>query len=311
MKGQPQILLRQDDLDEEPLVLEPLKVAGFQVEVLPEGVEQLDSPIDLASDLVLVQPALINKLISRNRNLQAENQRLIANARARKLFIRLVTHELKSPIAAVENYLKLILQGYINLTEQEKVLERCIIRTCEERQLIDDLLDLSKAEELEALPVEPVQLDQILELVLSECQYDIEEKALQLSVRVDSQIPPICAVPELMKSLWCNLISNALKYTREGGRISVGLQQLDRQLIGWVEDTGIGISPEDQIKLFQEFFRGAEVRKSGIPGTGLGLVLVRRVLESLDGSIEVNSTLGEGSRFRFFIPLGENRALLN
>lgn len=237
--------------------------------------------------------------------LTEENFRLEKLLNARRQFIRLVTHELKSPIAAVENYLKLILQGYINLEDQDKILEKCIIRTCEERQLIDDLLDLGRIEESESLPVIPVHLDQVLQGVLSECQDDIIDKNLHLTIDIEDDIPEIQAVPELSKSIWCNLVSNALKYTPDDGEISICLQTRGKALIGWIQDSGIGISREDQKKIFREFFRGENAKNTSIAGTGLGLVLVKKIVEGLGGEISFDSELGVGSTFRFVIPIGD------
>lgn len=236
-----------------------------------------------------------------------ENQRLEKLLNARSQFIRLVTHELKSPVAAVENYLKLILQGYIDLEDQDEILEKCIIRTCEERQLIDDLLDLGRMEELESLEISTVHLDQVLEQVLSECQEDVIDKNIDLTINIGEDIPGIKAVPELLKSAWCNLVSNALKYTPDDGEISIGLQAWDQAIIGWIEDSGIGISSEDQEKIFQEFFRGENAKNTSVPGTGLGLVLVKKIVEGLGGKISFESELGAGSTFQFMIPVG-NRA---
>lgn len=232
-----------------------------------------------------------------------ENNRLKNLLDARSQFIRLVTHELKSPIAAVENYLKLILQGYIDLDDQDKILEKCIIRTCEERQLIDDLLDLGRIEEWESLQNSQVQLDQVLEKVLAECQDEVVAKNLRLTLDIGCDIPAINAVPELTKSVWCNLVSNALKYTPDDGEISIGLHFKDNALYGWIRDSGIGISTDDQKKIFREFFRGENARTASIAGTGLGLVLVKKIVEGQGGNISFESELGVGSIFRFMIPM--------
>jgi signal transduction histidine kinase len=237
--------------------------------------------------------------------LTQENQRLEKLLNARSQFIRLVTHELKSPVAAVENYLKLILQGYIDLEDQDEILEKCIVRTCEERQLIDDLLDLGMLDDIDDLPAVPVRLDQVLDNVLSECRDDVDDKKIHLTLSVANDIPAIKAVPELMRSVWCNLISNSLKYSPDGGEVSIGLQFQNQTLKGWVMDDGIGISSADQEKIFQEFFRGENARNTSVAGTGLGLVLVKKIVEGLGGKISFESELGAGSTFQFMIPVGK------
>lgn len=259
------------------------------------------------SGLVLVEAARLAGLIKTNRELEEENLRLKQQAEAKAQFIRLVTHELKAPLAVVENYLKLILQGYVQIADQDDVLEKCIVRTCEERQLIDDLLDLGRLDEVGCLSKQPVYLDKVLLEVLEDCQEDVTEKGILLSYQVGEGIPPIAGVPELMKSIWCNLVSNALKYTPDGGKISISLEYQQGLVRGKIEDTGIGISEEDQGKIFHEFFRAENVRQTSLPGTGLGLVLVKKIVECLGGAIKVSSVLGEGSCFEFIIPGGEAR----
>ena len=100
-----------------------------------------------------------------------------------------------------------------------------------------------------------------------------------------------------------NLISNAIKYTPQGGRVTVTLQADKDTLTGSVEDTGIGIAEDDLPNLFQEFFRTNQARASGEIGTGLGLAIVKQIIESYQGSIKVESRAGQGTRFTFTLPL--------
>lgn len=283
-------------------IIQNLLSAGFQIEMADLDLDTLECENGLVSKIYLLDEHLLKSFQRTINCLTEENWRLHKYAQAREQYIRLVTHELKSPIAAVENYLKMILQGYIHLADQEEVLERCVIRTCQERQLIDDLLDLSRLEG-ESIPRESVLLDSVLTEVLQDYQYDFEEKDLNVKIEIGQDIPPISAAPGLLKSVWCNLISNALKYTPDQGKINIGLRCEGEQLIGWVEDTGIGISEADQARLFQEFFRSENARKLTIPGTGLGLVIVKKILMSMGGRILVQSQENQGARFQFFIPL--------
>ncbi len=232
-----------------------------------------------------------------------EKARLEKLDQAKKQFIRLVTHELKSPVSAVETYLKLILQGYVDPADQDDILKQCLLRAEEELKLIDDLLELGHLDVVGSSASVPVHLGAVLEQVLDEFQSDITRKELQLTVSVDEEIPELEADPERIKSVWRNLISNAIKYTPGKGKITVGLQVQDGKLIGRVQDSGIGISRADQKNLFKEFFRASNAKKASLPGTGLGLVLVKKIVEDLGGTISVDSRLGEGSTFKFIIPL--------
>jgi len=235
--------------------------------------------------------------------LAEEKNRLEELDQAKKQFIRLVTHELQSPVAAVENYLKLILGGYVPAEDQKDILEKCVARTQEERKLIADLLELGYLEMVESSKVSRTSPRKVLEQVIEEFREEIDQKGLDLLVEVGKKIPEIGASPEQIKSVWSNLISNAVKFTPDQGKITVGLQYKDGALIGCVQDTGIGIPLEDQEELFQEFFRARNAKEMGIPGTGLGLVIVKRVVEGLEGEITVKSKPGSGTTFQFRIPV--------
>jgi two-component system phosphate regulon sensor histidine kinase PhoR len=228
---------------------------------------------------------------------------LLALDETKKQFIRLVTHELKAPVAAIETYLTLILKDYVAPEEQSEILEKCIIRAREERRLIDDLLELGQLESDVTFQLVPVNPGEVLQDVVAEFGEEVELKALDLVLDIGPEIPEIQAVPEQVKSLWSNLVSNAIKYTPQGGRISLSLQREKDYLVGQVKDTGIGIAEGDYQRLFSEFFRARNAVDSGVPGTGLGLVIVKRVIESLHGTISVDSEIGSGTTFRFRIPL--------
>jgi two-component system sensor histidine kinase/response regulator len=237
--------------------------------------------------------------------LAEEKSRLEELDQAKKQFIRLVTHELQAPVSAVENYLKLILKGYISQEKQADILRKCIARTQEERTLIADLLELGHLEVIKPSDAEPVQLDDILRAVLENFQEQIEQKKIDLQLNISEPMPAINAIPKQIKSLWTNLISNAVKYTPEQGKVSISLTRESDQIMGEVSDTGIGIPQGDQEKLFSEFFRAKNAKELEVPGTGLGLAIVKRILDGLKGRITVTSKPGQGSTFVFTIPIAD------
>jgi signal transduction histidine kinase len=274
----------------------------------------LTKPFSVDILLLAVNQGLERRMLSleakRAARVKAEMQKLAEEKirleeldRAKKQFIRLVTHELQSPVAAVENYLKLILEGYVPTEDQKGILEKCIVRTREERKLIADLLELGHLEMIESFQVSRINPGEILEQVIEELREVIDQKDLGLLVEVDKNIPEITASPEQIKSVWSNLLSNAVKFTPAKGKITIGLQYKDGTLMGCVQDTGIGIPLEDQEKLFTEFFRAENAKQAGVPGTGLGLVIVKRIIEGLDGKITVKSKPGAGTTFQFKIPV--------
>ena len=240
------------------------------------------------------------------RALTEEKDRLLALDQAKRQFIRLVTHELKAPVAAVETYLTLILKGYVDPERQKDMLKKCIVRTTEGRRLIDDLLELGQLETAATLQHLPINPGEVLKDVIAEFQEEVKLKRLELVLEMNREIPAVLAVPGQIKSLWSNLISNAVKYTPPDGRIMVSLKRNGNSLVGTVQDTGIGIYPDDLKKLYNEFFRAKNAKDLGLPGTGLGLAIVKRVIEGLGGTITVESDPERGTNFQFQIPCNED-----
>ena len=236
--------------------------------------------------------------------LAEEKNRLEELDKAKVAFIRLVTHELQAPIAAIQNYLRLMLDGYIPPEQQKEYIQRAEERASEQLALIADLLEFGKLREVKTIGrVAPVQVDEIMQKVIEEFSSQIDHKNLQLTVQIEPDLPVVNAVPGQVKSLWSNLISNAIKYTPQGGYVAVTLQTDGDKLISTVEDSGIGITEKDMQHLFEEFFRTDQAKASGETGTGLGLSIVKQIVESYGGEIKVTSQLGQGSRFLVSLPL--------
>ena len=231
------------------------------------------------------------------------NARLADLDKARSQFIRLVTHELRAPVAAIQSYLRLILDGYVPAEKQREIIEKSERRALEQLALISDLLDLARLQDKrgEAAPV-PVDIGEVLHGVADLMQARAEDKDLLFSVEVEPDLPPVKATPEHIKRLWTNLISNAIKYTEPGGIVVVTLSQNPNYVVGTVRDTGIGMSQEQMAHLFEEFYRTEEAKAMERQGTGLGLSIVKRIVESHGGRIWVESEQGKGSKFSFALP---------
>jgi len=231
------------------------------------------------------------------------NARLADLDKARSQFIRLVTHELRAPVAAVQSYLRLILDGYVPAEKQREIIEKSERRALEQLALIGDLLDLARLQDKrgEAEPV-PVDVAEALHGVADLMQARAEDKDLLFSVEVEPNLPAIKATPEHVKRLWTNIISNAIKYTEPGGIVVVTLGQNPNYVVGTVRDTGIGMTKEQMAHLFEEFYRTEEAKAMERQGTGLGLSIVKRIVESYGGRIWVESEQGKGSKFSFALP---------
>ncbi len=237
----------------------------------------------------------------RARELSDLNRRLQAADEARRMFIRLVTHELRAPIAAIQSYINLILGGYVPAEKQAETLERANKRADEELERINDLLIYSQAQDKPAATT-AVDLVEVANQALELLRGAMEEKGISLTAQLDASAPALEASRDQIVHLWTNLISNAVKYTPAGGAIAVTLIQTPALLRGSVKDSGIGIAPNDQQKIFEEFYRTTQAKKLQQHGTGLGLSIVKRIVDRLGGRIWLRSAVGQGSEFSFAFP---------
>jgi signal transduction histidine kinase len=243
------------------------------------------------------------------RRLAEDKARLEEIDRAKMQFIRLVTHELQAPVAAIQNYLQLIMDGYVPPDKQRQTIEKCMDRADEQMALIADLLELGK---LQAVgphsAVTRVSLDELLRKALEPLQLQAEHKRLRLSVDIVGEPLTVRGNPDQLKSVWTNLIGNAIKYTPSGGSVEVSLRGGQGRVVGEVKDTGIGIPREQQSQLFTEFFRAENAKKMNLRGTGLGLAIVKQVVQNAGGQILVESEAGRGSTFTFVLLAAETPA---
>jgi signal transduction histidine kinase len=225
-------------------------------------------------------------------------------------FMLKVAHELRAPAAAVQSYINLILAGYMSEDEIEPTLQRVQDRLQELLDLIADLLDLARLKQVGdhiLREASPQPMATVLEETLALFREQIREKQQILQVEICDR-PMITARRDHLQQIWTNLISNAIKYTSEGGRIAVSLLSQDENLVGTVADSGMGISEEDQNHLFQEFFRTDQAKASGQTGTGLGLSIVKQIVDTYGGKIEFNSKPRMGTQFTFTLPLEPSAA---
>jgi signal transduction histidine kinase len=246
----------------------------------------------------------VAELEARTRELARQKQDLERLDRVKSQFTLTVAHELRAPVAAIQSYLRLILDGYIPPENQRQYLERAEKRALAQLELITDLLDLAHLQDPDR-PVEKqtVQLADVLAQVLEALSAQAQEKAIDVKSQVDTDLPTLNMNAQHAKQLWTNLISNAVKYTPDGGSVSVSLGKRDGSLVGAVRDTGIGISEKELPFIFTEFFRTQASKAHTQMGTGLGLTIVKRILETYGGEIGVESEAGQGSCFTFRIPI--------
>ncbi|MBN1399334.1 MAG: hypothetical protein JXA74_00765 [Anaerolineae bacterium] len=234
------------------------------------------------------------------------NRRLRELDQTRAAFIRLVTHELRAPVAAIQSYLRLILDGYVPKERTEEIIGKAEARANDQLELIGDLLDLARVQDpAPQAEVVPCDAAALLRDVMDMMQARIQDKSLTAEVEVAPELPRVAANEEHVRQIWINLVSNAIKYTPEGGRIAIRLECKDGRVCGAVQDTGIGIRPEDIERIFETFYRTEAAKAMSVRGTGLGLSIVRGIIERYGGRLWVTSTVGEGSVFCFELPAAD------
>jgi PAS domain S-box-containing protein len=223
-------------------------------------------------------------------------------------FVATVSHDLRSPLNLMRGYATM-LEMVGELNEQQNSYVRKIIAAVENMsRLVNNLLDLGRIEAGVDLQLEIVLVHDIVEKVTSSLQLQAIQKHIQLNAEIPSQtVPLIEADPALLHQALYNLVENAIKYTDANGTVTVKVQASQDVMTFMVCDTGIGIAPVDQQRLFEKFFRGAQRETRQQSGSGLGLAIVKSIAERHNGRVWVESTLGKGSTFYLVIPLRQDR----
>ena len=199
----------------------------------------------------------------------------------------------------------LIKQMFGPLTPQQEQFVHTICNNVERMQIqVSDLQDISRIETGQLLlATKPMALASVLEDALQATRGQVEARSQQLTLEVPEDLPLVHADPARLTQILINLLSNAYKYTPEGGHIRLRAWLQDGYVHCTVSDTGIGISPEDQARLFTKFFRSEDPEVREMPGTGLGLCIVKSLVELQGGEIEMESQLGKGTTFTFTVPV--------
>jgi PAS domain S-box-containing protein len=236
----------------------------------------------------------------------ADITRLKEVDRLKSSIVANVSHELRAPLASIKAYTELLLD---NLDGGDRALRHRFLSIIDQEtdwlsELISDLLDLSRLESEQFAPrMDSLSLTEIMDGVVDILQVQMQERDIVLNVDMPLGLPAIDGDKELMTILFKNLLSNAIKFSPEGARVDVEARALQNRLVFDIIDRGMGIPPEDLPRLFTKFYRSRLAKDSGIRGTGLGLVLVKETVDLHEGSIEVDSKVGVGTRFTVTLPL--------
>ncbi len=239
-----------------------------------------------------------------------ENARLFeavqAANNAKTEFVSFVSHELKQPMTSMKGYADLLVKGTAGELNdmQRQFMEVIRANISRMDSLVQDLLDISRIEAGRLkLEIRHVQMEELVEEAIRGVQRQIESKEQTLELAVQRPLPLVLADRNRVVQVLTNLLSNAFKYTPEGGNIHVQVEPVDGAFVRCtVTDTGIGMSEEELERLFTKYFRSSSAAVRNTPGTGLGLVITKSLVELQGGDIWVESELGKGSTFAFTIP---------
>jgi PAS domain S-box-containing protein len=232
---------------------------------------------------------------------------------AKTLFVSMVAHELKAPVGAVEGYLRLIESGAYEQQpgKLREIAARCLDRTGTLLALVQDLLEMTRRDAGRAeRRLEPLDLPSLCRSLVEFHGPEAERRGIVVALEAEAALPPFCADRGEIERIVTNLLSNAIKYNRDGGRITVCVRRAEAALAIEVADTGIGMSPEELRRLGEEFFRAKNPRTRRITGTGLGLSLVKRIAQSYQGALEVESAVDRGTTVRVLFPIGASTEVL-
>jgi len=307
--------IRAHDPDAVCIIITGYASIDLAIQAIKQGAYNfLSKPFDADALTLAVNQGLEKRRLSleakRAHRIEAQADELTrAKAELEKLdrlkseFMLTVAHELRAPVAAIQGYLQIIVDGYVSLDRQRPMLERAGERAGELLELVDELLQLARIKGAAAeARVEALDLGEIGEKTVALLRVEAERQGTTFELDLRPS-PPIIANADHGRQLWTNLISNAIKYTPPGGRVKVSLRPQGDTLVGRVEDTGIGISSDELGNIFREFYRAERAKAMQVRGTGLGLAIVKRILEIYGGTIEVKSAVGKGSTFTFTWPV--------
>jgi signal transduction histidine kinase len=240
----------------------------------------------------------------RTRELEDANAQLTRLNKAKSDFVSAVSHELRTPLAAIKGYASLLRNGQFGplqpaQTERLSKVERQADLLTD---LINNLLDIARIESGRVtMEPRPITTKELLSSLADMFKPQVDAKRLKLSMDADG-VDHLIGDPKHLPRVLINLLSNAVKYTPEGGTITVSIARQNSEVVTSVNDTGAGIDPLELPKLFQEFYRAAHPVNEQVKGTGLGLTLVKRIVEAHHGRIWVQSELGKGATFTFALP---------
>ncbi len=252
----------------------------------------------------LAQHELEEKVLQRTRELADANAALLRLNKAKSDFVSAVSHELRTPLAAIKGYASLLNSGQFGplAAPQAERLGKIEKHADLLTQFINNLLDIARIESGRVtMEHRPIAIAEFLATIQELVQPQLQQKHLQFAISRNG-VSELFGDPQHLQRVFINLVSNAMKYTPEAGAISINFQREKNFVLATVTDTGSGIPAEDMPKLFQDFYRSSDPINQKVRGTGLGLSLVKKIVEAHNGVISVSSVKGKGTTFTIKLP---------
>ncbi len=218
-------------------------------------------------------------------------------------FVATVSHDLRAPLTFIRGYASMIPMAGDLTQKQQEYLDKIFVGIEQMSTLVENLLNLQRIEAGLGLEERSCHLGALLVEAVDGLRARAVAKGLVLRLEAHEPAPVIWGDPTLLRQAVANLVDNAIKYTPPGGAVTVGLHVVGQEVHISVSDTGIGIAPEDQVRLFEKFFRIRRRGTEDVPGSGLGLAIVKSIVERHGGRVWVDSQLGRGSTFTIALPI--------
>jgi len=222
-------------------------------------------------------------------------------------FVSLSSHQLRTPLSAIKWYVEMLLsQKQGKLTEKQLLYLQQISRSNERAiNLVNDLLDVSRIQEGQIhLELRPAKIEAVVEETIDNLQNLIKNKNITINFEIiNGPLPPIVTDREKLKRIVSNVLSNAMHYSQQGGRVRVTVEKNTEHVLLKVADSGVGIPAADQPKMFSKFFRSQNVIKLAPDGTGLGLFISKSLMDAMGGQLAFDSHEGRGTTFYLKLPV--------
>lgn len=255
--------------------------------------------------LIFMSSSISKHLNKKEEQLEKANKELTLANDEKSKYILQVTHELRAPLAAIQSYLKVALEGFVGPIEGKlkEMLQNISGRTANMLVMVNELLDLADLKRPKKSIMEKglCNIKNHVNKIIHLFEHTLMDKNISIETKIDNKME-IFANDELLSIMLTNIINNAIKYSKPDGKIDIEISKPRGKFLITIADDGIGIPAEDQKNIFQEFFRANNAIEREKDGTGLGLAIVADIIKKHDGKIRVESSPGIGSTFFIEMP---------